>query len=338
MKPELFIGPDISKHNGNVNIKRVRDTGAKRIGVRAGYGKGNIDQKWVVNASAMANLSVEPLIYWFSYALNVDMARAEADYCCDAVEKYWSKAPIAYDLEYDTVNYAAKNGVSIGKSAATQFAVAFLKRVRERGHIPVLYTNKDYMNRMFDIRTISIALDGNIYIWYARYINNLPATEENVPDVWQYTSKGKLDGIDGNVDLNKFYVEFKSVKKPENPTTNTSNIRVSDFQSSANADGYTDFSGKKLVVDGLDGPRTEQVKSRILLKARLTAMGYKTGSKGAVVKWVQRRLNEVVEAGLEDDGLFGGGTRKAVIAFQKKYNLTTDGVVGKDTITALFWN
>lgn len=39
MKKELYKGPDISKHNGNVNIKRVRDAGYKRIGIRAGYGK-----------------------------------------------------------------------------------------------------------------------------------------------------------------------------------------------------------------------------------------------------------------------------------------------------------
>ena len=39
MKKVLYEGPDISKHNGNVDIKRVRDAGCKRIGIRAGYGK-----------------------------------------------------------------------------------------------------------------------------------------------------------------------------------------------------------------------------------------------------------------------------------------------------------
>ena len=36
-KEVLYQGPDISKHNGNVDIKRVRDAGYKRIGIRAGY-------------------------------------------------------------------------------------------------------------------------------------------------------------------------------------------------------------------------------------------------------------------------------------------------------------
>ena len=49
MKQALYKGPDISKHNGNVNIKKVRDAGYKRIGIRAGYGKNNVDEKYVSN-------------------------------------------------------------------------------------------------------------------------------------------------------------------------------------------------------------------------------------------------------------------------------------------------
>ena len=59
MKQALYKGPDISKHNGNVNIKRVRDAGYKRIGIRAGYGKNNVDEKYVSNALASFNLAVQ---------------------------------------------------------------------------------------------------------------------------------------------------------------------------------------------------------------------------------------------------------------------------------------
>ena len=62
MKKELYKGPDISKHNGNVNIKRVRDAGYKRIGIRAGYGKNNVDEKYVSNALACFNLAVQGLL------------------------------------------------------------------------------------------------------------------------------------------------------------------------------------------------------------------------------------------------------------------------------------
>ena len=51
-KETLYEGPDPSYHNGDVGIKRIRDAGCGRVGIRAGYGKNNVDQKYVVNALA----------------------------------------------------------------------------------------------------------------------------------------------------------------------------------------------------------------------------------------------------------------------------------------------
>ena len=62
----LFEGPDISVHQGVVDVKRMRNAGCKRIGIRAGYGKNNVDQRYVPNAQACYNLGVDVLLYWFS--------------------------------------------------------------------------------------------------------------------------------------------------------------------------------------------------------------------------------------------------------------------------------
>jgi GH25 family lysozyme M1 (1,4-beta-N-acetylmuramidase) len=52
----MHLGIDVSVHNGNINVKKIRDAGYKRIIIRAGYGKNNIDQKYVTNAEACINL------------------------------------------------------------------------------------------------------------------------------------------------------------------------------------------------------------------------------------------------------------------------------------------
>ena len=142
-KEKLYEGPDLSEHNGYVDIKRVRDAGCKRVGIRAGYGKNNIDQRYVPNAQACYNLGVDVLLYWFSYAYTADMARNEADYAIAQAEKYWKSCPIAYDFEYDSVNYARKNGVAVTKQLATDMAIAFLQQVKDSGYVPVIYTNRD---------------------------------------------------------------------------------------------------------------------------------------------------------------------------------------------------
>ena len=61
----------------------------------------------------------------------------------------------------------------------------------------------------------------------------------------------------------------------------------------------------------------------------------KQGSSGSEVREVQRRLKSWGYYSGSVDGVFGKGTRTAVIAFQKKNGLTADGVVGKSTYKAL---
>lgn len=333
MKKILYKGPDISYHNGNVDIKRVRDAGYRRVGIRCGYGKNNIDQKFAKNALACVNLGELVMLYWFSYALDADMAAQEARYCIAQAAKYWKSCPIAFDLEYDTVRYARTKGVNIEKKLATNMAIAFLKEVKEAGYIPVLYTNKDYTKNYFDIERIQKEV-GHVYVWYARYTGSLPAAEENIPDIWQYTSKGRIDGVTGNVDMNNFFTNFvfeseESVQQPA-----TYNINILNFQKAANADGYKDQLGQPLGEDGIDGAKTQYVRRKILLKMN----GLRVGSTGEVVKWVQIRLNEILECNLKIDGRYGSRTKNAVKQFQKKYGLATDGKAGYTTIQGMFYN
>ena len=333
-------GPDLSVHNGVVNIKSIRNAGYKRIGIRAGYGKNNVDQKYIANAQSCYNLSVDVLLYWFSYAYTTAMAKAEADYAIAQASKYWKSCPIAYDFEYDSVNYARKNGVVATKTLVTDMAIAFLQRVKEKGFVPVLYTNKDYMQNYFDINKINSSV-GDVYIWYARYTSKLPDNELNVADVWQYTSTGRIAGVSGNVDMNHFYTNFlggESVKKPTNEVTVKCNINILEFQKAANADGYKDSKGKKLVEDGIDGTNTQYVRKKIALQAKKSGNTYVVGSKGELVGWWQKRCNEVLGRNIAVDKLFGKNTRTSTIAVQKKFGLTQDGIAGYNSIQMLFYN
>ena len=332
----LFESPDISEHQGVVDIKQVRDSGCKRVGIRAGYGKNNVDKRYVPNAQACYNLGVDVLLYWFSYAYTKDMAKNEADYAIAQAAKYWTSCPITFDFEYDSVNYARKNGVAITKALATDMAIAFLQRVKEAGYIPVIYTNRDYLRNYFDMERISAAL-GQVYVWYARYTSSLPADEENSADIWQYTSKARIAGVNGNVDMNRFYTDFSgsTVKadREEKP-----NLNIKSFQVAANADGIRDMNGDELVEDGLDGPKTQHVRRQILLKAQKSGKKYVAGSAGHVVKWWQKRCNEILNHSQAVDGLFGQVSRADTLSVQQKLGLKADGIAGYNSIQSAFYN
>ena len=335
-KKILYEGPDISYHNGAVDIKRIRDAGCKRVGIRAGYGKNNVDQRYISNAQACYNLGVAVLLYWFSYAYNVAMAVAEAGYAIAQAKKYWKSCPIAFDFEYDSVNYARKNGVQITKQLATDMAIAFLQQVKAAGYVPVIYTNRDYLQNYFDMDRITAAL-GTVYVWYARYTAKLPASEADIPDIWQYTSKGRLAGVAGNVDMNRFYTDFSENTVPAD-REDKCNLNIQSFQAAANDDGYRDADGKPLVEDGLDGPKTQYVRRQITLKAKRSGKGYATGSKGNVVRWWQRRCNEILGHSQGEDGLYGTNTRSVTLALQRELNLKVDGIAGYNSIQAVFYN
>jgi N-acetylmuramoyl-L-alanine amidase len=84
--------------------------------------------------------------------------------------------------------------------------------------------------------------------------------------------------------------------------------------------------------------KAEVTETQAFDKALVAAAVLRQGSKGGEVKEVQRRLKLWGYYKGSVDGVFGAGTRSAVIAFQKKNGLTADGVVGKSTYKALGMN
>ena len=329
-----FKAIDISTYQGDVNMKRVRDeAGVQRVILRAGYGKDNTDQKFTRNAEAMINLNVPGGIYWFSYALNTEMAKNEGIFAVRHAKKYWDKCPVAFDFEYDSVNYCRKNGVSVTKQLATQFALAFLTEVSNAGFVPVLYLNQDYWSNYFNVDTLKASIP-NLKIWYAYWANKLPKTV----DIWQYSSKGKVAGINGNVDMDEWFESMEEDYKPA-PYVPTTNINIQSFQRAANLDGYSEqVLGEELVEDGIDGPKTQAVRKAILLHAQKNRSGsWVVYSTGECVRWVQKRLTEMGISCGTVDGYFGSKTRSGVIQFQKKTGLATDGIAGYNTLTRLFY-
>lgn len=202
----LKQGIDISAWHGNIDWDQVKNC-IEAIIIRAGYGKNNIDQKWVPNVEAVRDSSLDVGAYWFSYAYTADMAYMEGCYAANAVKNKFGdrQIPIAFDLEYDSVAYAAKKGVKIGRAEATLFAIRFLTAVKEFGYRPMLYTNIDYIRNYFDLGVIRAAIP-DLLLWVACWGSE--PKDYNMA-VWQYSSKGSVAGIIGNVDMDEVYVDME---------------------------------------------------------------------------------------------------------------------------------
>lgn len=337
MRQYIAEGIDISKHNGNINMKAVRDqAGIKHVVIRAGYGQNNIDQQFVKNAEAAVNLGMNTAFYWFSYALNGEMARQEALYCIDAVKKYFSKCAICYDAEYDTRTYAAKKGVNLTKIDLTEMAFTFLKEVKSNGYYPILYTNNDYTKNYFDIPKLKENIP-DLYIWYARYGKEDDNIYDLPVDMWQYSSSGHVAGISNKVDMNYIYREYNadnpydsilSLTNPQNTTAKTgTNLYIKWFQIA-----YSHDFGDYLEPDGIDGPKTQAARKKVLLRK-----GHNDKISTNLITFLQGALKDrgYYHGGL--DGIYGDKTYAAVRMYQEANNLEVDGIAGYETLTSLFY-
>lgn len=204
----LYKGIDVSKWQGVIDWAKAKADGVEFAILRAGYGQNNIDEYFKRNADECTRLGIPFGVYWFSYAYNVDRAEREAQYCLDAVAPYKLSYPVAFDFEYDSVDYAKKKGVTITKTLASALARAFLGKIEEAGYYAVLYANADYLSRYFDAE-----LPKRYDTWLASWPSN--PNPDNKPasagGLWQYTSKGAVDGISGNVDMNYAYYDYPSL-------------------------------------------------------------------------------------------------------------------------------
>lgn len=322
-------GIDVSEHQGNINWNAVKNTGIKFAILRAGFGKGNLDDEFLNNIKNANAVGIPVGIYWFSYAYNVNMAKVEAQKCIEFIKPYKISLPIFFDFEYDSVNYANKNGVSISKALFNEMCVAFCEEIEKVGYRAGVYYNLDYFNTYVDSSRL------NKYVqWYAQYASS-PARNA---DIWQYSEKGQVPGISGSsVDMNILNNNELLNQSIKDNKTNTDNWLaeylkfwnwkewVLELQRECNKQGFSNQP-----VDGLTY-NTKTGESKTLAGCPTL----KIGAKGNITKLLQKVLKAYGIANLKEDGIFGTDTYNAVVAYQKLKGLTADGVVGYNTWKAL---
>lgn len=251
-------GIDISKHNGTIDWAKVDASGIDFVLIRAGYGNdiSQKDSKFEVNIQGALAHKLHVGIYWFSYAISADDAKKEAEVCKQIIAPYKGKItfPVAFDYEYDSINYSQKMGVNMSNTLINSMGKAFLETLKADGWFVNIYTNIDFIkNGHFSAETIK-AYD----LWLADYSGG--------PDyscgIQQTGMTGKVQGISGNVDMDVAFKDYPTIIKaggyngyPKPQTTVVSIDTTSDI-SVAHGQYYTakTTSGKQVTVtSGTDG-------------------------------------------------------------------------------------
>lgn len=203
---KIRAGIDVSKWQKDVDWQTMKNSGIEFTMIRAGYrgtteGKIFEDDYLKTNLEKSTQLGLDVGVYFFSYAKNEEEAIEEAKWVCDKLEEYNMKDKCKY-IVYDFEAYNLNRLEGISKEQIDKNAIAFLSYVFEQNYTPVLYGNKNYLTNIFDTEKI-VSNVQNCKVWLAQY--NDEVTYEGKYDIWQYTEKGKIDGISGYIDLNIIY-------------------------------------------------------------------------------------------------------------------------------------
>ncbi len=194
------VGIDVSKWNGEIDWDKVRNSGVEFAIVRAGY-RGSVtgalveDPYFAANMKGAAASKMPVGVYFFTQAVNEVEAVEEASAVLRLVKEYQLDYPIFIDTEG-----AGGNGRADGLDVETRTLVceAFCRTIENAGYEAGVYSRNWYNNNLH-----ADALE-KYCIWLAEY-RSAPLYQ-GYYQMWQYTSKGSIDGIEGNVDMNVSYL------------------------------------------------------------------------------------------------------------------------------------
>lgn len=186
-------GIDLSEHNGNIDFTNVKNSGIEFVILRIGWigNKNNhtLDKKFeeYYKQAKLAGLKVG--IYVYNYCKSIEAVKSGAKWVLDNLKNREIDMPIFLDMEDNTI-LDVKN--------LNLLCIEFCNIINQTQYISGIYANKDWF-----INKLSIQELLNYKIWLAEWNNQENHTLGYKVDLWQYTSKGEVSGINGRVDLNK---------------------------------------------------------------------------------------------------------------------------------------
>lgn len=242
---------DVSDNQGIINWAKAKADNVVFAILRTVRGSGKADYQFANNVAGCRANGIGFDGYKYSYAKNEAASIKEAQQVVELLQQYGcgSEVTVWWDMEDASLR-------GLGKAQLTKNIRAAEQVIRSAGYTFGIYCNQDWYDHVLD----TVALSDCIW-WIAKYGRNdgtLNASPVGVDNLWghQYTSRGRVDGINGNVDMNVLY----DLSSPGAATEAAMPIlrkgsrgeSVKVLQIRLNAVGYACGS-----VDGIFGIRTQ---------------------------------------------------------------------------------
>ena len=194
-------GIDVSKWNGSIDWTAVKNSGISYVIIRCGYRGSSTgalieDPKFKTNIQGAISAGLKVGVYFFTQAVDEREAVEEASMVLGLIAKYQITYPVFLDVES-----SGGRADGISKDVRTAVCKAFCQTIQNGGYTAGIYANKTWFTEKINTSQLSA-----YKIWLAQYAAT--PTYSGRYDMWQYSSKGKVSGISGNVDMNLSYMGY----------------------------------------------------------------------------------------------------------------------------------
>lgn len=190
---EVFSGIDVSVYQGDIDFEQVKNSGIEVVYIRAGYGFSVTDPKFEENYTNATKAGLKCGAYYFVTARNTEQAYLQATRFAELISGKTFAARPAMDFE---------EFGSLGKNGINLVGLAFMQKLRElTGIVPILYTDAYNASETWGWNFAQFPL------WVADYDAEEPYVTSNIWQSYagfQYSDRGEIPGIYGNVDLDRF--------------------------------------------------------------------------------------------------------------------------------------
>lgn len=193
-------GIDVSKYQGDIDWEKVAAAGVQFVIIRTGY-RGSVtgalvqDPCFEQNIKGALAAGLEVGVYFFTQAINEAEAVEEASAVVSMVQDYELKLPIYIDSEGAGGNGRADK---LDKDTRTLVCEAFCRTAKNAGYNAGVYASRSWLYNNLDMSRLE-----QFEVWDAEYVSVPQYT--GYYTMWQHSSKGHVDGIEGNVDLDIYY-------------------------------------------------------------------------------------------------------------------------------------
>ena len=197
-----LTGIDVSEHQGSIDWSKVAADGVDFAMIRLGYrgstqGQLYLDDYFERNITGANAAGVPVGVYFYSQAIDPREAEEEARYVLEHLKDHRVDFPVVFDWEI--VGGSSARTYSVSRRTLCRCARAFCDAVKAQGYQPMIYFTRYLGYRKYILRDLT-----DYGFWYAEY-GERPRFAFDF-DMWQYSETGQVSGIDGDVDLNIWFV------------------------------------------------------------------------------------------------------------------------------------